>query len=136
MSATVFGTPRYGVINDRTLTGLEVGTFTASLSTEKSYAKNHLGNDIAKSLYNDKTEITLTGVVAVLATGLVADLADAVALANGTLSGNLFTTPNANAGFVVENSNLTRSNTEFEEGEISGTFDPLIPVNSPTVLTD
>jgi hypothetical protein len=136
MAATVFGTPRYGVINDRTLTGLEVGTFTANLTTEKTYAKNHLGNDVAKSLYNDKSEITLSGVVAVLATGIVPDLAAAVAIANGDQSGSLFTTPTANAGFVVESANLTRSNTAFEEGEISGTYDPLIPTNAPTVLTD
>jgi hypothetical protein len=136
MAATVFGTPRYGVVNDTTLTGLAVGSYTASLETEQAFAKNHLGNDVAMSIFNDSQTITLSGVVAVLATGLVPSLAAAVTLANGTQSAKLFTTPDAGANFVVTGASLTRANTEFETGEISGVYKPLIGVGSPTVLTD
>lgn len=136
MAATVFGTPRYGVIDDTTATGLAVGSYTANLVTEQAFAKNHLGNDIAFSIYNDSSEITLSGVVAVLATGLVPDLADAVALANGLGENNLFTTADANAGFIVSSASLTRANTEFETGELTGMFKPLVPTNSPLILED
>lgn len=136
MAATVFGTPRYGVISDVAATGLAVGSYTATLNTEQAMAKNHLGNDIAMSVYNDSSDVTLSGVVAVLGTGLVPSLAAVVTLANGTQSAKLFTALNANAGFVMTGGTLTRANTEFETGDISGVFKPLIATNAPTVLTD
>jgi len=136
MAATVFGTPRYGVVKDVTATGLAVGSFTTNLQTEQAFAKNHLGNDIAMSIYNDSAEITLGGVVAVEATGIVPDLAAAVTLANGTQSAKLFTTPVSNAGFIVTGANLTRANTEFETGEVSGLYKPLFASNAPVTLTD
>lgn len=135
MAATVFGTARYGAINDVANTGLAVGNFSATFTAQTAYAPNHIGCDVAMSVYNDKTDITLSGVVAVASTGLVPDLADAVVLANGSTSAALFTTPDANAGFVVTGASLTRAATEFETGEISGVFNPLIPTNSPAVLT-
>jgi outer membrane protein assembly factor BamB len=101
--------------------------------TEQAFAKNHLGNDIAMSIYNDSAEITLGGVVAVEATGIVPDLAAAVTLANGTQSAKLFTTPVSNAGFIVTGANLTRANTEFETGEVSGLYKPLFPSNAPAI---
>lgn len=134
MAATVFGTPRYGVINDVTLTGLAVGSFTTNLVTEQSFAKNHLGCDVAMSIYNDSAEVTLGGVVATLATGIVPSLAAAVAIANGTQSEKFFTTDAG--GFVVTGASLTRANTEFETGEISGLHKPLISTSAPTALTD
>lgn len=136
MAATVFGTPRYGVINDVTVTGLAVGNYSTTLTTEQSYAKNHLGNDVAMSIYNDGAEVTLSGVVAVLATGIVPLLAAAVTLANGTQHAKFATTPVTGAGFVVTGASLSRANTEFETGEISGVHKPLFTVASSTVLTD
>lgn len=134
MAATVFGTPRYGVINDVTLTGLAVGSYTTNLVTEQSFAKNHLGCDVAMSIYNDSAEVTLGGVVATLATGIVPSLAAAVAIANGTQSEKFFTTDAG--GFVVTGASLTRANTEFETGEISGLHKPLISTSAPAALTD
>jgi hypothetical protein len=133
MAATVFGTPRYGVINDATLTGLAVGSYTANITTEQAFAKNHLGNDVAMSLYNDSVDISLSGVVAVLATGLVPKVADVVAIANGNQSAKLFTS--STGAFTVTNMTLTRANTEFETGDISGILKPLV-TSTPTVVTD
>lgn len=141
MSATVFGASRYGVTDDSTATGLLVGSFSSAYSTEQAFAKDHLGCDVSMSLYNDSTEITCSGVVAVKATGLVPDLAAVLTFANdsadtlSTNDKNLFSTSNANAGAVVTGANLTRANSEFETGDVTAIFKPLIPTNSPTVLT-
>lgn len=140
MSATVFGAARYGVIDDSSATGLLVGNISYSYSSEQAFAKDHLGCDVGMSVYNDSTEISISGVVKTKATGLVPDIAAVLTLANssadtlGLDSKNLFTSPSS-AGVVVTGATLNRVNSEFENGEVSAIYKPLISVSSPTVLT-
>ena len=140
MAATVFGAARYGVVDDSTATGLLVGNISYSYTSEQAFAKDHIGCDVGMSIYNDSTEITISGVVKTKTTGLVPDIAAALTLANSgadTLaldSKNLFTTPSG-AGVIVTGANLNRVNSEFENGEVTAVYKPLISVSSPTVLT-
>lgn len=141
MSATVYGTARYGLVDDSSATGLFLGSFSVDSSVEEAMGKNHIGCDVTWALYNDGSEVACSGVVAVKATGLALNLASVLTLANvsadslNALSANLFTTPVANAGLVVNKVGLERGNTSFEEGTIGGLYKPLIATNSPSVLT-
>jgi hypothetical protein len=141
MAATVFGAGRYGIVNDSSATGLSLASFTTNYSADIAFGKDHIGCDAMMSIYNDSSEVSCSGVVAVKATGLVPDLAAVLTLANSsadtlaTNSKNLFSTNNANAALIVTGASLTRANSDFETGEVSGIFKPLIPTNSPTVLT-
>lgn len=141
MSATVYGAARYGVTDDTSATGIHLANYSTDSTVEEAMAKNHIGCDVAMSFYNDGAEMSCDGVVAVKATGLAINLASVVTPANvtadslNTNSANLFTTPVANAGLVVRSTNLSRTNTGFEEGSIGALYKPLIATNSPTVLT-
>jgi len=100
------------------------------------------GTVIAYAGYNDHTTVECDGVVAVKATGLAINLASVITLSNvtadslNTNSANLFTTPDANAGVLVKSASLTRGNTAFEEGSISGVYFPAVATNSPSTLAD
>lgn len=142
MSATIFGNAQYGARDDTSATGLHIASLSYTYSTEQAQVKNHLGNDVGLSVYNDKTEVSADGVVATKTTGLVPDLADVVTLANSTAnsldidSDAHFTSSDANAGLVVTGGTLGRSNTDFETGSLSMLYCPLIATDSPTVVTD
>lgn len=140
MAATVFGTARFGVIKDVSVTGLLVGTMTTNYVAEMAYGKNHLGCDANLSIFNDSSEVTCSGVVAVKATGLVPDLASAITLANSAADSlntnhkNLFTGNESGAGLIVTGASLTRASTEFETGEITSILKPLISSSGTAIL--
>lgn len=140
MAATVFGAARYGVVDDSTATGLLVGNISYSYTSEQAFAKDHIGCDVGMSIYNDSTEISISGVVKTKGTGLVPDIAAALSLANSSAdtlaldSKNLFTSPSG-AGVIVTGANLNRVNSEFENGEVTAVYKPLVSVSGPTVLT-
>jgi hypothetical protein len=140
MAATVFGTARFGVLKELTATGLMVGNMTTTYSAEMVTAKNHLGCDASLALFNDGSEVTCSGVVAVKATGLVPDLASAITLANSAADGlatnskNLFTGLESGAGLIVTGATLTRANAEFETGEVTSVLKPLISSTGTAIL--
>jgi hypothetical protein len=142
MSATTYGTARFGVVKDATASGLALASFSSSSEQDEATAMNHGGSVFCYSGYNDRTNVECAGVVAVKATGLAINLSSVIALSNvtadslNTNSANLFTTPDANAGVLVKSASLTRGNTAFEEGSISGVYFPLVATNSPTTLAD
>jgi hypothetical protein len=146
MAATVYGSSPFGALKDTTATGLLVGSNTSTYSAEMVTAKNHLGCDASMAFFNDSTEVTCSGVIAVTADGLVPDLAAACALLNnptsaspnGTHTGNknLFTALAGSAGFLVTGATFTRSNAEFSTGEISAVLKPLIAATGATVILD
>ena len=141
MSATVFAAARYGAVDDSTATGLLVGNIGYTYATEQAFAKNHVGSDVGASLYNESTEISISGVVKTKATGLVPDMAAVLTLANSSAdslaldSKNLFTTPTAGAGVLVTGASLNRVNSEFENGEITAIYKPLVSLSSPSVVS-
>ena len=141
MSAKVFSTSRYGIISDATATGLKLANLTFNSTTQEALGEDHLGQEDAVSLYNDKTEISADGIVAVKATGLDLDLGEVVVLANNTDGSldleqdKLFTSAHANAGTIVTSLDVTRNNKGFETGSMSGTYRPLVNTSSPSTLT-
>ena len=141
MSATVYASARYGASAETSATGLHVGTLTFNYTSEQAYAPNHIGCDVGISIYNDKADVSLDGVVAVKGTGATGDIAAAVSLANTTadslnlLSDRSPTTPVANASLLITGGSITRGNTAFETGSLQAIYNPLIATNSPTVLT-
>ena len=142
MSATVYAAARYGIVDDDTASGLNLGSFSTSSEVDEATAMNHNGSVIGYSLYNDRSTTECSGVVAVKATGLALNLSSALTLANttadslNTSTANLFTTPVANAGLIVKSTSLTRTNTGFEEGSISAIFYPLLATNASTTVAD
>lgn len=142
MAATVFGTPRYGLTDDTTATGLYLSDLTFDYTTEQAEVRNHTGSEVATGIYNDGADVSCNGVVEVKATGFVTDLASVVALANTTadtldlMGQNMFSTPNANDGLILVGMNLTRTNTAFETGSMTMRYRPLVATNSPTTVSD
>ena len=141
MSATIHGVSRFGLTDDSSASGLILGNVSYNKSAETAFVKNHVGNDVGVSMYNDSVEVTCDGVVAVKATGITLALADALTLANTAtdsldlLDDNIFTTSVANAGLIVSGLSLTRSNTEFETGSITALYRPLIENNASTTVS-
>ena len=142
MSATVYAAAHYGVTDDDTASGLHLGSFSTNSEVDEAFALNHGGSAIGYAVYNDRSTVECSGVVAVKTTGLALNLGSVLALANvtanslNTLTANLFTTSNGAAGLLVKSTSLTRSNTGFEEGSISGVYFPLIATSSPVVIAD
>lgn len=142
MSATVYASARYGVADDDTATGLHLASFTSNTEVDEATALNHGGSVVGFSMYNDRSTTECSGVVAVKATGLALNVSSVLTLANTTVdslntsSANLFSTPVANAALLVKSTSLTRTNTGFEEGNISCVYFPLVATNAPSTLAD
>lgn len=135
MAATVFGTARHGMVDDSSATGLYVSSLSYSYSTEMAQARDSQGFTAAFSLFEDKADITVDGVVKTKTTGLTTDLAATITLANesdDTLSlndQNMFSTPDAAAGTVVTGASLTRNQSEFETGSLTLVYFPLVALS-------
>jgi len=141
MSATVYGTARHGATSDSSATGLLVGDYSVDNNVETGFAKNHIGEDVAMSLFNDKSETTCSGVVASKTTGLIVDLGDVITFANATAdtldtnSQNLMNAAVSNTANIITSVNLKRTNSDFETGDIKTIFNPLIATNSPVTIS-
>jgi len=141
MSATVYGAARHGATDDSSATGLLVGDYSVDNNVETGFAKNHIGEDVAFSLFNDKSETTCSGVVASKSTGLVVDIGDVISFANATADSlntntqNLMNSAVANAANVIVSVSLKRANADFETGDIKTIFNPLIATNSPATVS-
>lgn len=141
MAAKVYSTSRYSIIDDSTATGLKLANLTYASSVSETVSEDHIGQEDGLALYNDKTEVSGDGVVAVSATGIDMALADVIALANDTDDSHnlpqdkLFTTADANAGTIITSLDLTRGHKAFETGSFNGTYRPLVATNAPTTLT-
>lgn len=140
MSATIYGSARFGVVDDSSATDLHVASLTYTSSVEEAFAKDNSGSDVAHALFNETVEISADGVVAAKTTGLTVAIADTVTLANesaDTLSlndQNLFATADANAAPVCTNVALTRVNNDFETGSLTLSFRPLIDTTATYTL--
>lgn len=141
MGATVHSQSRHGLADESAATGLTVASMSTKYAVETTFVKNHIGCNVGFSLFNDTSEVTCSGVVAVKATGIVPDLAAAITLANASVdslstnSKNLFSTPVGGAGLIVTGATLNRVNNDFENGDLTSMYNPLVSLSSPTVLT-
>ena len=141
MGATVHGLQRFGLTEDTSATGLTVAGMTTKYASETAFVKNHISCNVGFSIFNDTSEVTCNGVVASKTGGLTPDLAAALTLANAaadslsTNSKNLFSTPVAGAGLIVTGATLTRANGDFETGDLTAMYNPLVSLSSPSTLT-
>lgn len=141
MSATVFGTPRYGILDENSATGMKLSSLQYSYSADETTAENNYGSSFASALFNEMTTVTCDGVITTKASGLTPAIADVITFANesdDTLSLNdkgLFTTADINAGTIITSADITRSNREFETGSLEAKFRPLVATNSPATFT-
>ena len=130
MSATVFGTAKFGIASEASSTGLFAANISYSGNSEVAYAANHVGQDVVMSIYNETIDLTIDGVVAVKGAGLVVGIADTVTLANTSADSLTVTTdllkvtPVANASVIVTQASLKRSNTGFEMGDLTCVYKP------------
>jgi len=135
MSATVFGTARFGVVDETSATGLHVASLTETFAAESVRGKNSGGETIAHALYDESTEFSVSGIVAVKGTGFTLAIADVITLANESADSlslndqNLSVTPVGTAGTVVTGGSLERSNSDFETGSATLLYLPLVPLS-------
>ena len=131
-SPTVFGTARFGVVDDSSETGLHVASLTYTYSSETAQGRDSTGFTVAMSVFEDKTDVTADGVVKTSGTGIIPAIGAVIALANESDGGqglnddNLMSTAVATAGTVVTGGSMTRTNTDFETGSLTLVFYPLV----------
>jgi hypothetical protein len=140
MSATVFGTARFGLSSESSSTGLFAANISFAGTSEQAMAPNHVGQDVGMSIYNESIDVTIDGIIAVKATGLVVGIADAVTLANQTdgfdkVTDILKVTPISGASVIITGATVSRTNTGFETGDLTGVFKPGFTAASPTTET-
>lgn len=141
MAGRNFSGAFYGASDDSTATGLFIGSLDYDSSVSKVDLKNHIDQTVGFTLTDDKVDITCSGSVVSKTAGVVPSIADVISLANTTtdsrslVSDGIFTTPVAGAGIVVLGGKLTRTNSEFETGDITAIFHPSVSVSSPVSLT-
>lgn len=132
MSATVFGTAKFGLASEASSTGLFAANISYSGNSEVAYSPNHVGQDVGMSIYNESIDVTIDGVVAVKGAGLVVGITDTVTLANTSADSLTVTTdllkvtPVSNASVIVLTAGLKRSNNGFEMGDLNCVYKPSI----------
>lgn len=141
MSATVFSTAQFGVSSETSSTGLVASDWSMEVSAENAYVENHVGTVAGMSLFNQVGNVTISGVIAVGATGLTKKIGDAVTLANiatgtsGTFARSFFGTLNGSASLIITQSSITRNNKGFETGSLNAVFHPSLATSSPSVIS-
>jgi hypothetical protein len=130
MSATVFGTSKFGAASEESTTGLYVANISFAATSENAVAPNHLGQDQAMAIFNESIDVSLDGVIKTKGSGMVIGIADVVALANFTADSLnigtdlLKTTPVSNASTIITGGTISRTNNGFETGDLTGVYKP------------
>ena len=141
MAARNFSLAQYGAINDQTATGIFIGSIAYAYAANKVDLKDHTDSTVGFSLADDKTDVTISGAIVAKTTGLVPAIGGVLTLANSAAnsltlnSKGLFTTPVANAGVVVTGATMTRTNSDFESGDITAVFHPGVTTNAPVSVS-
>jgi len=139
MSATVYSTAKFGASSETSSTGLYIGSISFSGASEVGTAPNHVGQDVGVSVSNERIDISAEGVITTKGAGMVVGMADLLTLANATSDSStiyadiLKVTPVANASVIITGASMTRTNTGFETGSLTGVFYP--GVDSTAVYT-
>lgn len=141
MSAKNFSLAQYGAVSDSSSTGLYIGSIAYAYGANKVDLKDHTDSTVGFTLADDKTDVTLSGAVVAKTTGLVPAIGGVIVLANSTAnsltlnSKGLFTTPVANAGVVVTGATMTRTNSDFESGDVTAVFHPGVTTSAPVSVS-
>jgi len=140
--ATVYSTAQFGLGDDATATGLYVGTVSFSSTSEQATAPDHIGCDVGFSVYNQKKDVSVDGIVAAKGTGLVDSIGSTITLANTTTStrtrlAEFFTgaTAASGAAIIITGGETSGTATGFETGSITGVYNPFVAAGSPVTLT-
>ena len=130
MSATVYSTAKFGLSSEASSTGLYAASISFNGTSETAMAPNHVAQDVGISIYNEKVDVSVSGVITTKGSGMVVGLADLVTLANGSADSLgvyadiLKVTPVSNASVIITAANLARSNNGFENGDLTGIYLP------------
>jgi len=130
MSATVFGTAKFGITSEAPSTGLFIATINFAGVGEIAFAPNHVGQDVGMAISNEAIDITLNGVITTKGAGMVVGIADTIVLANATADSSTIytdivkTTPVTNAGVIITGATMGRTNNGFETGDLTGVYKP------------
>lgn len=139
MSATVFGTSKFGLASEVTSTGLFAANVSFAGTSETAVAPNHVGQDVAMSVFNESIDVSIDGVLAVKGAGFEVGIADVVSLANINADSldipvNLLkVAPTGGASTIITGGTISRTNNGFETGSLTGVFKP--GINAGTVST-
>ncbi len=124
MAATTYGTfGKYGLTSEAAK-GLYASSLTCSVSTEQAWVKNHEGEDVGASVFNQSAEISLQGVTVNAAT-TGQSIAGVLSIANT----DIFGTDTAASTFFVSGLTLSRTNSDFETGDVTAMGRPGITVS-------
>lgn len=124
MAATVHGNfGKYG-ITDESAKGLYAASLSVSVTTEQAWVKNHQGEDIGVSVFNEAAEISAQGVTVNAAT-TSQSIAGLLDIANT----DIFGTDTSVSTFFVSGINLNRVNTDAETGDVTAMGRPGITVS-------
>lgn len=141
MSATVFGTAKFGATSESSSTGLFLSSIAFTGASEVGTSPNHVGQDVGVSISNERIDISIDGVITTKGSGMVVGMADLVTLANATSDSSaifadlLKVAPVANASVIITQASMTRTNNGFETGSLTGVFYPGIDTTATYVAS-
>lgn len=123
MAATIYGgIGKYGLTSELSGNAIYVGSMTYNISTEQAFIKDHQGEDQAFSIYNEASEISMSGVTAAAGT-ITSTVAGVLALANTDID-----VMSGASTYAVTAMNFNRTNTDFETGEMTAIGRPAVTV--------
>jgi hypothetical protein len=139
--ATVFSAAQYGLADCANATGLLVGSVTFTGTSDTAEAPDHIGCVVGFSVYNQRKDVSIDGIIKTKGTGLGGDIGTVLTIAEATnnsrtkLGEALDVTPDANAAFIMTGNTISPTATGFEGGGITGVYHPFVSTNSPASLT-
>lgn len=139
--ATVYSTAQFGLADESSATGLYVGTVSFSATSEMATAPDHIGCDVGIAVYNPKKDVSIDGIVAVKATGLVDTIGSTITLANTSLNTRTRLTESiggshaSGAAIIITGADISGTATGFETGSMSGVYCPFVAAGTAVVLT-
>ncbi len=139
--ATVFSSSQFGLATDVTATGLVVGSCTWTGKSESAQLPDHLGCASGFAVWNQSKDVTCEGIIATKGSGLVANIASVVTLANAATntrtrnSEGLGVTAAGGAALIVLGNHISPTATGFEGGGLTCIYLPYVDTSSPVVLS-
>jgi hypothetical protein len=125
MAATTYGSGgKYG-ITDESSKGLYAASLSLAVTTEQAFVKNHQGEDVGMTFFNEAAEITLSGVTTAANT-TSQTIKAALDIANTDIYGGADTSVST---FAVSAITLTRTNSDYMTGDVTAIGRPGVTVS-------
>ena len=115
MAASVYGGAaiKFGITSEETK-GFYAASLTCSMTNEQAWVKNHQGEDVGVSLFNEAAEISLQGVVTTANTA-GQSLAGVLSINSTAIYG----TDSGVTVFYVTSATLSESQADFQSGDVT-----------------